>query len=312
MSKILITGGTGSLGKVLTHRFEQNNTIIVYSRDEGKQALLPNHLIKVIGDVRDYEKLKETIIRYEPDEIIHTAALKRVDDMEMYPDECVKTNIIGSQNLVNASLYGTVKKCLLISTDKACQPINVYGASKFVAERTFINADHRSKYTKFSICRYGNVIASRGSFIPLWLNKINNDEVIDITDTACTRFLFSLDRAVNFVERSLKRMLGGEVFVPTLNSYKITKVVKALERITNKKAIINISGLRPGEKIHEDMLNIHEMDRTYMKDQDLQILPQYSNKSYGKLEKYYGKPLNSELHTDDNINYLINLIQFTL
>ena len=147
---ILITGGTGSLGKALIKRLKQANKIIVYSRDEGKQALIFGNnpeIIRVIGDIRDYDKLNVTLQRHKVDYIIHTAALKRIDDMEFYPDECVKTNINGSENVARAALENNVKKCILVSTDKACQPVNVYGSSKFIAERIFTNYDYNSKST---------------------------------------------------------------------------------------------------------------------------------------------------------------------
>ena len=154
---ILITGGTGSLGKALIKKLKINNKIIVYSRDEGKQALLFGNspdIVRVIGDIRDYNKLDVTLQRHSPDYVIHTAALKRIDDMEFHPDECVKTNIDGSENVAKASLKNNVKKCILVSTDKACQPVNVYGSSKFIAERIFTNYDYYSTSTIFSSVRY--------------------------------------------------------------------------------------------------------------------------------------------------------------
>ena len=174
---ILITGGTGSLGKALIKRLKKINCkLIVYSRDEGKQALSfgnDSSIIRVIGDVRDLNKLDVTMKRHKPDYVIHTGALKRIDDMEFYPDECVKTNIKGSENVAIAAEHNGVKKCILISTDKACQPINVYGSSKFIAERIFTNYDYNSTSTIFASVRYGNVIASRGSFIPLWMDLLS-------------------------------------------------------------------------------------------------------------------------------------------
>ena len=171
-----------SLPSVQSQQFRCNrqpkariDQLVVFSRDEGKQALLygsDNSIIRIIGDIRDYDKLNVSIKRSNPDIIIHTAALKRIDDMEFYPDECVKTNINGSENVAIAAEQNDVKKCILISTDKACQPVNVYGSSKFIAERIFTNYDYNSTSTIFASVRYGNVIASRGSFIPLWLEMI--------------------------------------------------------------------------------------------------------------------------------------------
>jgi FlaA1/EpsC-like NDP-sugar epimerase len=313
--KILITGGTGSLGKALVKRLKQIKcTLIIYSRDEGKQALTfgnDNEIIRVIGDIRDYNKFNVTLKRHKPDYIIHTAALKRIDDMEFYPDECVKTNIEGSENVARAALENNISKCIFISTDKACQPVNVYGSSKFIAERIFTNYDYFSKSTIFSSVRYGNVIASRGSFIPLWLEMIKKGETLRVTSEEMTRFLFTLDDAVDAVLGALDNSLGGEVFVPQINSYTLPSCIKALENILNKKAKTNITGLRPGEKLHEDMLAKTELPYTY-KVPDinlLQIRPQYTNKTYQRWETYKGPEFNSSLYVSEDINKLQKLIE---
>ena len=265
-STILITGGTGSLGKALINRLKKFNCkLIVYSRDEGKQALLfgdQPDIIRVIGDVRDYEKLNFTLKRHKVDYIIHTAALKRIDDMEFYPDECVKTNINGSENVAKAALENKIKKCILVSTDKACQPVNVYGSSKFIAERIFTNYDYNSKNTIFASVRYGNVIASRGSFVPLFMDWIKEGKTIKVTSSEMTRFLFTLGDAVDAVLGALDNAKGGEVFEPQIDSYTLPTCIKALEEITNKKANTVVVGLRPGEKLHEDMISEIEFQRT--------------------------------------------------
>ena len=310
---IIITGGTGSLGKALIKRLKKNNKIIVYSRDEGKQALEFGHdpsIIRVIGDIRDFDKLNVTLQRHKVDYIIHTAALKRIDDMEFYPDECVKTNINGSENVARAALENKVKKCILVSTDKACQPVNVYGSSKFIAERIFTNYDYHSTDTIFASVRYGNVIASRGSFIPLWLEMIKNTQTLKVTSEKMTRFLFTLDDAVDAVLGALENAKGGEVFVPQINSYTLPSCIKALEQILNKKANTNIVGLRPGEKLHEDMLAETELSFTYQVPNInlLQIRPQYTNKTYQDWNKYNGPHFNSELWVKEDINELVELI----
>lgn len=310
---ILITGGTGSLGKALIKRLKQTNKIIIYSRDEGKQALIFGNdpkIIRVIGDIRDYDKLNVTLQRHKVDYIIHTAALKRIDDMEIHPDECVKTNIHGSENVARAALENNVKKCILVSTDKACQPVNVYGSSKFIAERIFTNYDYNSKSTVFSSVRYGNVIASRGSFIPLFMDWINSNKRIRVTSEEMTRFLFTLDDAVDAVLGALKNAYGGEVFVPQINSYTLPTCIKALEKITNKQAVTTVTGLRPGEKLHEDMLAETELPFTYQVPDInlLQIRPQYTNKTYQNWEKYNGPHFNSELWVKEDIKELVELI----
>ena len=290
---ILITGGTGSLGKALIKRLKQFNKIIVYSRDEGKQALIFGDnpkIIRVIGDIRDYEKFNITLKRHKPDCIIHTAALKRIDDMEFYPDECVKTNINGSENVARAALENNIEKCILVSTDKACQPVNVYGSSKFIAERIFTNYDFNSKSTIFSSVRYGNVLASRGSFIPIWMDMVKNGETINVTSEEMTRFLFTLNDAVDTVLGALKNSIGGEVFVPQIDSYTLPSCIKALESIIGKKIQTKIVGLRPGEKLHEDMLAKTELPYTFKVDgiNLLQIRPQYTNKTYQLFSGMYG------------------------
>jgi FlaA1/EpsC-like NDP-sugar epimerase len=312
---ILITGGTGSLGKALIKRLKQYDcTIIVYSRDEGKQALLFGNdpsIIRVIGDIRDFDKLNITLKRYEPDYIIHTAALKRIDDMEFHPDECVKTNINGSENVARAALENNIQKCILVSTDKACQPVNVYGSSKFIAERIFTNYDYQSKSTIFSSVRYGNVIASRGSFIPLWIDMINDEQTLKVTSGDMTRFLFTLDDAVDTVLGALENAVGGEVFVPQINSYTLPTCIKALGEMLNKKPKTELMGLRPGEKLHEDMLAKTELDFTYQVPgiNLLQIRPQYTKKKYQDFEKYNGPEFNSELWVKEDINELTELIK---
>lgn len=310
----LITGGTGSLGKALIKRLKsQGANIIVYSRDEGKQALIfgdQPDVVRVIGDVRDYDKLNVTLKRHKVDYIIHTAALKRIDDMEFYPDECVKTNINGSENVARAALNNGIQKCILVSTDKACQPVNVYGSSKFIAERIFTNYDYNSKSTIFASVRYGNVIASRGSFVPLFMDKIQNDELIKVTSDEMTRFLFTLDDAVDAVLGALDNANGGEVFVPQINSYTLPSCIKALEQIVGKESKTELMGLRPGEKLHEDMLAETELPFTYQVPgiNLLQIRPQYTNKTHQDFEKYDGPHFNSALWVKEDIEELVELI----
>ena len=321
--KILITGGTGSLGKAIIKYLKQFNckTIIVYSRDEGKQALSFGNdpsIVRVIGDVRDFEKLNTTFSIHKPDYVIHTGALKRVDDMEFYPDECVKTNVQGSENVARAALLNEVKKCILVSTDKACQPINVYGSSKFIAERIYTNYDYNSSSTIFASVRYGNVIASRGSFIPLWIDLLNQGKGIKVTSMECTRFLFPLSDAVETVLNSLYYSEGGEVFIPKINSFEMGNVIKAVEQIINENTLMNVKqtidteiiGMRPGEKFHEDMLAKTELDFTYkVSDKLLTVLPQYTNRKHSFQNKYEGLEFNSSLHNNTNVDDLVKIIK---
>jgi UDP-N-acetylglucosamine 4,6-dehydratase/5-epimerase len=313
--KVLITGGTGSLGKALIKKLKEYNCkLIVYSRDEGKQALSFGNdptIARVIGDVRDYKKLDVTMQRHKPDYVIHTGALKRIDDMEFYPDECVKTNIRGSENVAIASEQNNVKKCILISTDKACQPINVYGSSKFIAERIFTNYDYNSTSTIFASVRYGNVIASRGSFIPLWMDLISQGKNISVTSMGCTRFLFTLSDAVDTVLSSLYFAEGGEVFIPKIPSYKMKTIIETIKNIMELNSIeYDIIGMRPGEKFHEDMLAATELPFTYQpSDKLLTVLPQYTNKNHSYNIKYEGREFNSKLHASGDDSELRKLIE---
>lgn len=315
--RYLITGGTGSLGKALIKRLlkDSSNRIIVYSRDEGKQALAfggNSEIIRVIGDVRDFDKLNVTMKRHKPDCIIHTAALKRIDDMEFYPDECVKTNIDGSENVAKAALLNDVKKCVLISTDKACQPVNVYGSSKFIAERIFTNYDYQSESTIFASVRYGNVIASRGSFIPLWLGLLSEGKDIRVTSLEMTRFLFTLEDAVDTVLGAAENAEGGEVFIPQISSYDMRTILAAVENLHGSTINYDLIGLRPGEKLHEDMLAVTELPFTYEVPNYnlLCVRPQYSNRAFRKdWRRYRGKEFNSGLHVSDDVTKLVSLIQ---
>lgn len=314
--KYFITGGTGSLGKALVKRLrDQNHEIVVYSRDEGKQALIFNRgsgVKCIIGDIRDFDKLYVSMKKEKPDIVIHTAALKRIDDMEFHPDECIKTNIHGSDNVAKASLLTNVKKCILISTDKACQPVNVYGSSKFIAERLFTNHDYDSDSTVFSSVRYGNVIASRGSFIPLWLGLLDEGKSIKVTSLSMTRFLFTLEDAVDTVLGAVDNCEGGEVFIPQINSYDMDTILSSLISLRGSPFQFELMGLRPGEKLHEDMLAETELPFTY-KVPGINLLcvrPQYTNRQHNSSwEKYEGPHFNSELHVSDDVENLVKLIQ---
>lgn len=312
--KIFITGGTGTLGKALVKRIlKHGGKPIVFSRDEGKQALSFGNKLEVstiIGDIRDFDKLNVSVKRTKPDIIIHTAALKRIDDMEFYPDECVKTNIHGSENVAKAAFNNGVKKCVLISTDKACQPVNVYGSSKFIAERIFTNYDYYSNDTIFSSVRYGNVICSRGSFIPLWLKLLSNNNAINVTSLDMTRFLFTIEDAVDTVLGAVQYSEGGEVFVPQINSYDMRTILEAVKKYS-KHFKYNVVGLRPGEKLHEDMLALTELPFTYKVDNInlLCVRPQYTKRKHNDIwKKYSGPHFNSSLHVSNNVNELIKLM----
>ncbi len=257
---ILITGGTGSFGKRFIYKilkYSKPKKVIVFSRDELKQYDLSNKLSKYdnimryfIGDVRDKERL-ETASK-DVDYIIHAAALKQVVSSEYNPIEAIKTNVHGAENIINAAISNNVDKIIALSTDKAVNPINLYGATKLASDKLFIAANNivGKNKSKFSIVRYGNVVNSRGSVIPLFNEYIENKKkFLPITDSKMTRFWITLDEGVDFVINGLKLMIGGETFVPKIPSVRIGDLADAMGPNLKKKII----GIRPGEKIHELM-----------------------------------------------------------
>ena len=268
---VLITGGTGSFGKkfieTILKKYPRINKIVVFSRDELKQQelkmLYPEKDFPqfrfFIGDARDYERLK--MATENIDVIIHAAAIKQVDTAEYNPTECIKTNITGAENVIKAALDCEVKDVIALSTDKACAPINLYGATKLASDKLFTAANNirGSKEIKFSVVRYGNVMGSRGSVIPLFLSKKIQGK-LPITHPEMTRFNISLQQGVDMVLNVLGIHLGGEIFIPKISSYKITDVAKAVD----PKASLEIVGIRPGEKLHEEMItesdSIHTID----------------------------------------------------
>ena len=258
---ILITGGTGSFGNELVKyllKFYKPKKIIIFSRDEYKQDVMranfsntQNKIIRyLLGDVRDLERLKMAMRGV--DIVVHAAALKQVPAAEYNPMEFVKTNVQGAENIVLASIPQNVKKIIALSTDKAANPINLYGSTKLASDKIFIAANKitGSNKNKFSIVRYGNVIGSRGSVVPLFLKNIKEKKkFLPITDLRMTRFWFTLQQSVKFVIESLQMMNGGEIFVPKIPSIKIVDLAKAMAPNLQLKKI----GIRPGEKLHELM-----------------------------------------------------------
>ena len=258
---VLITGGTGSFGKqfikTILQRYPYIKKIIIYSRDELKQFELQQQYPRTnypqlrffIGDIRDKERLIQACSGV--DLVVHAAALKQVDTAEYNPSECIKTNINGAENLIHASLACGVSNVLALSTDKACAPVNLYGATKLASDKLFVSANNikGSRNIRFSVVRYGNVMGSRGSVIPFFLKK-KKEGIIPITNQEMTRFNISLQDSVNMVFYALENHLGGEIFIPKIPSYKILDLAKAIAPECSIKTI----GIRPGEKIHEEMI----------------------------------------------------------
>ncbi len=286
---ILITGGTGSFGNIAVQKFlkiKGIKKIIIFSRDELKQYHLSQKFNSIqkkklrffIGDIRDYKRFE--MASRNVDYIIHAAALKQVPTAEYNPFEYIKTNIIGAQNIIEASIKNNVKKVIALSTDKASSPINLYGATKLCSDKLFIAANNLvgDKNLSFSVVRYGNVAGSRGSVVPLFL-KQKKDNIFKVTDSNMTRFSLTLEDSYKFVFRCLKISIGGEIFIPKIPSYKILDLAKAI----NKKAKVKIIGIRPGEKLHEEMISKYESFNSYeLKDMYL-ILPNYNFKKYKNL-----------------------------
>ena len=278
---ILITGGTGSLGKALVERIVRNypdvKRLVVFSRDEQKQFQMEKDfpldkypfMRYFIGDIRDENRLKTALNGI--DFVIHTAAMKHVHIAEYNPIECVKTNVLGAENLINACLENNVEKVVALSTDKAAAPINLYGATKLTSDKLFIAANNiRGKNNiNFSVVRYGNVMGSNGSVIPFFIKK-RKEGILPITDPRMTRFNISLSEGVDMVLHALEFAWGGEIFVPKIPSYKITDVAEAIDPKCKKPII----GIRPGEKIHEEMITISDSFSTYDLGKYYAILPQ--------------------------------------
>ena len=257
-SSILITGGTGSLGKALVKELLENSKvrrIAIFSRDELKQHNFRNEIKDdprlrwFIGDVRDLERLKRAM--HNVDFVIHTAALKQVDTGEYNPMEFIKTNVLGSQNVIDAAIETGVKRVVALSTDKASSPINLYGATKLCSDKLMIagNSLSRQAQTKFSVVRYGNVLGSRGSVVPFFMEMAKLGS-IPVTDPRMTRFWLTLDRGVQLVLESLRTMHGGEIFIPKIPSFRVIDVAK----VVAPGIPLEIIGIRPGEKLHEIMI----------------------------------------------------------
>jgi UDP-N-acetylglucosamine 4,6-dehydratase/5-epimerase len=302
---VLVTGGTGSFGKkfieVMLKEYHPAK-IIIYSRDELKQHEMRvagfNHpsLRYFIGDVRDLPRMQRAF--YGVDVVVHAAALKQVPACEYNPMEAIKTNILGSQNVVDAALDAGVKRVLALSTDKAVNPVNLYGATKLAAEKLFVqsNAYAGGKATRFSCVRYGNVVGSRGSVVPVFLNQRKNGK-LTITDDRMTRFWISLEQGVRFVIRCVEQMHGGEVFVPKIPSMGLVDLARAIA----PEAEVNVIGIRPGEKLHEVLISDDEA-RTTIELDDMFVVQPAEALWFGRDWERIGKKLPDDFRYASNNN----------
>ncbi|MDY6057218.1 MAG: UDP-N-acetylglucosamine 4,6-dehydratase (inverting) [Campylobacter lanienae] len=313
---ILITGGTGSFGKKYTKILLENykpNKIIIYSRDELKQYEMAQEFDSsimryFIGDVRDESRLNTAMNGV--DFVIHAAAMKHVPIAEYNPMECIKTNIHGAQNVINASIKNRVEKVIALSTDKACNPVNLYGATKLASDKLFIAANNIAGLapTRFSVVRYGNVVGSRGSVVPLFKKLIENGaKELPITDERMTRFWITLEDGVKFVLKNFERMQGGELFIPKIPSMKITDLAATLAPNLPTKII----GIRPGEKLHEIMISaddaLHSLEFSdhYVIMPSIKFYDKQANFAINKLgEKGYSVSSEFEYRSDNNTQWL--------
>ena len=314
-STILVTGGTGSFGHAfvrLTLKKFNPKKIIIFSRDEMKQwemaeTFQNNERIRFfIGDIRDKDRLARALDGV--DYVVHAAATKIVPTAEYNPFECVKTNVVGAMNLIDACLDQKVKGVVALSTDKASGPVNLYGATKLASDKLFVAGNNYSgsKRTRFSVVRYGNVMGSRGSIIPYFLS-IKNQESLPITDTRMTRFMITLEQGVELVWQAFQDMVGGEIYVKKIPSMKVTDVASAIAPTATHKII----GIRPGEKLHEQMIGIEDAPFTFEYDGYYKILPQINdwNKDLNRIKNgekvsdsfSYSSDSNSQWMTKDQL-----------
>ena len=309
---ILITGGTGSLGKALTKEIFQRHPkvrkIIVFSRDEQKHFEMrqefslenfPN-LEFLIGDIRDFDSVKSAF--NSVDYVIHAAAMKHVHLSESNPEECIKTNVWGAQNVIKAARETNVANVVALSTDKACAPVNLYGATKLTSDKLFIAANNKSSKIKYSVVRYGNVMNSNGSVIPFFLKQKTNG-ILTVTDTEMTRFNITLKEGVNMVLFALENAWGGELFVPKIPSYNILDLANAVD----SNCEIKVIGIRPGEKVHEEMISSSDSYNTYDIGSYFVILPTISNwKISDFITKFKAKkvPIEFNYNSKENNKFL--------
>ena len=312
---IFITGATGSFGRAfVSHKIKKHpnfKRLVIFSRDELKQFEMSQlkefqhkNLRMFLGDIRDKDRLERALEGI--DIVIHAAALKQVPAAEYNPFEFIKTNVIGTQNLVEACIKKGVTKVVALSTDKASSPINLYGATKLCADKLILSANNikGDRKISFSVVRYGNVMGSRGSVVPFFLNSFKNNKKLPLTHYDMTRFNISLENSINLVDKAIKYGSGGEIFIAKLKSFYIRDLI---EVITKKKNYFNIVGIRPGEKIHEELINMAEIKDTLSSDDHFVVLSNFTEKqinNYRKKGKYKKVNKNFTYNSGTNSNFM--------
>lgn len=311
-NKVLIFGGSGSLGRALIRRWATRNELVIFSRDEAKHWTIKNELeldsnvTFRVGDIRDQERIREIINECKPTIIVVAAALKQVDTCELSPEESIKTNVIGVANVLNVcssfeNSESQLKAVLMVSTDKACSPTNVYGMSKAIAERLVVSHSRKTSTVKFLGVRYGNVLDSRGSIVPLFRYQSESQSKFTITHRGMTRFLMTLDESIDLIETAIESGESGDFWIPKLRSMRVFDLATIFSE-RYKKPIIEI-GVRPGEKLHEDLISETESLRTHSLGSNLVLKPQFDTST--KEFKTWSYNSNQDLlEMDELYNFL--------
>jgi len=301
-STLLITGGTGSFGSTFLRKISNYDLkeIRIFSRDEKKQDDLRKEINSdkvnfYIGDVRDYSTIENAM--YGVDYVFHAAALKQVPSCEFFPMESVKTNIIGTQNVIRCAIKNNVKKIICLSTDKACYPINAMGMSKAIMEKVALAEARNSKKTKICITRYGNVMASRGSVIPLFINQILNNQDLTVTVPEMTRFLMSLNEAVNLVLFALSNGQNGDLFVQKSPASNVIDLASALKKMFKSKSQVQVIGPRHGEKLHETLLTSEEFNKSIDLGNYFKVSSDKRSLNYSKVNRFENLSMEEEYNS---------------
>ena len=316
---ILITGGTGSFGenfiKIILKKYKKIKRLVIFSRDEYKQYKLQQkfdlnkykNLRFFLGDIRDRERIKTALSGI--DIVIHAAALKQVPPAEYNPFEYINTNIVGAENLISACLNSNVKKVIALSTDKAAAPINLYGATKLCSDKLFVSANNikGKKEITFSVVRYGNVLKSRGSIVPFFQKISKSSKILPITDLKMTRFNISLQEACNFVLKCIKLTKGGEIYIPKIPSFRVVDLARSI----SKDCKFKIIGIRPGEKIHEEMITINDSLNTLESRDHYIIVPPEKKKIYLSNNKNYRSVKDNFSYNSFNNKDYLNIKKLT-